>query len=296
MRPIATLLAAAAATAALTGCGSTSVSRNTSSPELLELTSIPAGVNVEVPGYGTVRTPASINLDPDQTHELRFYLHGHEDRTITVEPALAEWTNHATGRRHSLEPAFIHLDMESGERLMTGSELAAWANSESESALSESRQTIKTVAQLVQKERNSFNQAERAKIAALRALERVDAIQARDAARAARQDASEARKRAQALLDEQQGITVFALEELTAAENALKAAEEREAAALRIAKLAANIRKQAERLERKLQVTRGKYPTESLQDELASAMPDYPTGIAEEAASGFADVDPDAQQ
>lgn len=294
MRTIASLLAAAAATAALTGCGSTSVARNTANPENIELTTIPSGVNVEVPGYGTVRTPANITLDPNDAHDLRFYLHGHDDRTITVEPAIARWTNHSTGRRHSLEPAFIHLDMESGERLMTGSELAAWANAESEIALAESRETINTVAQLVEQERNSFNNAERAKIAALRALERVDAIKARDTARAAIKDAAEARKRAQALLNEQQGITVFALDELTAAENALKAAEEREAAALNIAKIAANIRKQAERLERKLAVQRGKYPTKSLDEALATAMPDYPAGL-DAMKNSFVEVDPNTQ-
>lgn len=281
----------------LAGCAGSGVSSKTGHPigpsENIELTSIPSGVNVEVPGFGTVRTPANIELAPEDAHELRFYLHGFEDRVVTVEPGIGQWTNHATGRRHSLEPAFIHLDMASGERLMTGSELAAWANAESERALADSQQTLATVAGLVRRERESFSNAERAKIAALRALERVDAIRARDTARAAVIDAAESRKRARALMEEQQSLTMFALDELAAAETALQAAEAKEAAAVNLAKVAANIRKAAEREERKLAVQRGQYPEQSLDEALAIAMPEYPAGF--EQPSGFADVDPDTQ-
>lgn len=265
----------------LVGCSTTEPLAMSVTPghELIEMTTVPEGVNVEVPGFGTVRTPANVYLDPAQTHELRFYLHGYDDHTVTVDTEVGEWTSSTTGRTHALEPAFIHLDMASGERLMTGAELSAWATAESSEALTQATQIQAEVSALLEEERASFHRTERAMARAERQIARARAILARDNSRAAVEASVEARERAIALRDEQHGMERLTLDHLDTAEALLVAAQREHDAMIELAQLTDEINAAALEQERVLAIRRGVMPVESIEEALAKMSPEFEAAI-----------------
>lgn len=273
-----TMLLGTLGLATLAGCASSTPRAShipSAKAELIEITTVPEGVNVEVPGHGTVRTPANVYLDPAEAHELRFYLHGFDDRFITIDSNIGEWTAHATGRTHALEPAFIHLDMASGERLMTGGELSAWATAEADQALKDARSIQGEVSQLVETERAAFDRTERALAEADRAIARAEAIIARDESREAVAEAIAARERATALLDEQMGLEAIALDHLNAAQALVESAHQEKLAMIQLTERTAEINAAATEQERMIAIMRGVIPPETLEEALVNALPSY---------------------
>jgi len=137
-RNVFTIAATAGIAATLTGCAINppATARVNKTQEVIvedgnqriDISTVPAGIAVEVPGYGTILTPDTVDLPKNTDHELVFRGENFEERRVFIDSGSNGWSVEGDKtpfvNRFTLEPHFIHLDMETGNRVLTAAEQA----------------------------------------------------------------------------------------------------------------------------------------------------------------------------
>ena len=137
-RRVAITLAAAGIASTLVGCSfdkparvridKTSEVVIDSGMQRIDVSTVPPGIAVEIPGYGSILTPDTVDLAADTDHELIFRGEGFDERRVFIDSGNNGWSIEGDAtpftNRFTLEPHFIHLDMETGNRVLTAAEQA----------------------------------------------------------------------------------------------------------------------------------------------------------------------------